>query len=131
MAGGRRERTEIRSGRRSWASSIPGGGGIWKTENWTATNPHWVSLTDDQPSLSVGVNGLAMARTNPDVLYAVADAPHGSILKTTDGGRNWKALGRALFDGAKFGGVAVSPVDPWSVYVAVFRTDGRLPGGVY
>lgn len=108
-----------------------GGGGIWKTENWTAKNPHWVPLTDDQPSLSVGVNGLAMAPSNPDILYAVADAPRGRVLRSTDGGRRWRALGATLFDGARFGGVAVSPVDPRTIYVAVFRTDGRIRGGIY
>ena len=108
-----------------------GGGGVWKTANWLDANPLWVPLTDDMPSLSVGVNGLAMAPTDPQTLYAAADGPDGAVLRTADGGRTWTALGRALFAGVKFGGIAVSPVDANVVYVAVFRPDSNTPGGVY
>ena len=108
-----------------------GGGGVWKTTNWLDENPHWVPLTDDMPSLSVGVNGLAMAPTDPQTLYAAADGPDGAVLRTTDGGRSWTALGRAQFAGVKFGGIAVSPADANVVYVGVFRPDATTPGGVY
>lgn len=108
-----------------------GGGGVWKTTNWMDANPRWVPLTDDMPSLSVGVNGLAMAPGDPQTLYAAADGPQGAILKTTDGGLHWAALAREKFPGVKFGGIAVSPEDSSVVYVGVFRPDDVTGGGVY
>ena len=108
-----------------------GGGGVWKTTNWMDADPRWVPLTDDMPSLSVGVNGLAMAPGDPQTLYAAADGPQGAILKTTDGGQHWTALAQQKFSGVKFGGIAVSPVDPGVVYVGVFRPDDVTAGGVY
>src|SRR5205823_3634582 len=97
-----------------------GGGGVWKTTNWLSATPNWVPLTDDMPSLSVGVHGLAMAASDPDVLYAAADGPQGAILRSKDAGKHWHALGRDLFASVKFGGIAVNPANPEEVYVAVF-----------
>ena len=108
-----------------------GGAGVWKTNNWLHANPNWTPLTDDMPSPSVGPNGLVMSSTNPSILYAAADGPQGCILKTTNSGDNWNAFGQDIFAGVKFGGIAVSPVDPNTVYVGVFRPGGNTPGGVY
>jgi hypothetical protein len=109
-----------------------GGAGVWKTNNWLHPSPpHWKPLTDDMPSPSVGPNGLVMSPTNTRILYAAADGPQGCILKTTNSGDNWNAFGQDIFAGVKFGGIAVSPVDPNTVYVGVFRPSGSTPGGVY
>jgi photosystem II stability/assembly factor-like uncharacterized protein len=72
-----------------------------------------------------------MSPTNTTILYAAADGPQGCILKTTNSGDNWTALGQDIFAGVKFGGIAVSPVDPNTVYAAVFRPAGNTAGGVY
>lgn len=108
-----------------------GGAGVWKTNNWLDANPNWKPLTDDMPSPSVGPNGLVMSPTDTSILYAAADGPQGCVLKTTNNGDNWEAFGQAIFAGVKFGGIAVSPVDPNTVYVGVFRPGGNTPGGVY
>jgi hypothetical protein len=109
-----------------------GGGGVWKTTGWLGTKPpHWTALTDGMPSLSIGVHGLAMAPSNPDILYAAADGPQGAILKTTDGGKHWRALATSRFAGVKFGGIAVSSADPNTVFAAVFRAAPNTPGGIY
>jgi photosystem II stability/assembly factor-like uncharacterized protein len=108
-----------------------GGAGVWKTNNWLHASPNWKPLTDDMPSPSVGPNGLVMSPTNTSILYAAADGPQGCILKTMNSGDNWTAFGQDIFAGVKFGGIAVSPVDPNTVYVAVFRPAGNTPGGVY
>jgi photosystem II stability/assembly factor-like uncharacterized protein len=108
-----------------------GGAGVWKTNNWLDASPNWKPLTDDMPSPSVGPNGLVMSPTNTEILYAAADGPQGCILKTTNSGETWEAFGKHIFAGVKFGGIAVSPVDHNTVYVAVFRPGGSTPGGVY
>jgi hypothetical protein len=118
-------------GEESVGLSDTGGAGIWKTKNWLHENPHWVPLTDDQPSPSVGVHGLVMSPTHPTILYAAADGPQGCILKTEDTGEHWKAFAQEIFDGVKFGGIAVHPVNPNIVYVGVFRPGVNTPGGVY
>jgi photosystem II stability/assembly factor-like uncharacterized protein len=72
-----------------------------------------------------------MAAGDPDVLYAAADGPQGAVLKSSDGGDSWTAMGSSIFSGVKFGGIAVSPVDPNIAYTGVFRGDSNGPGGVY
>ena len=42
-------------------------GGIWKTTNATEANPHWTSLTDGMPSLSIG--DLALSPLDPHTIY--------------------------------------------------------------
>ncbi len=108
-----------------------GGAGVWKTSNWLDARPNWKPLTDDMPSPSVAPNGLVMSPTNTTILYAAADGPQGCILKTTNSGDNWTAFGQDIFARVKFGGIAVSPVDPNTVYVGVFRPARNTPGGVY
>src|SRR5436190_879467 len=44
------------------------GGGVWKTENATDPNPHWVTHTDQFPSLSI--TALALDPSSPQIVYA-------------------------------------------------------------
>ena len=108
-----------------------GGAGVWKTTDWLDTNPTWTSLTDSMPSPSVGIHGLVMVPNDSSTLYAAADGPSGCILKTTDGGATWTALATTQFASVKFGGIAISPADPQTLYAAVFRGSVSTPGGVY
>lgn len=109
-----------------------GGGGVWKTSNWGSGDATmWTALTDNLPSPSIAVNGLAMAPSNSSILYAAADGPQGCILKTTDGGQHWAVLGGETFAAIKFGSVAVSPSDPNTVYAGVFQPAGKTQGGVW
>ncbi len=90
------------------------GGGVWKTADAGAT---WVELTPDFPVLSV--QSLAMAASNPDVIYAGTgesfyniDTINGNgILKTTDRGQTWTHL-PATIDNPAFNNVARLLVDP-------------------
>ncbi|RDC61681.1 T9SS type A sorting domain-containing protein [Adhaeribacter pallidiroseus] len=72
------------------------GGGIWKT---TDAGGNWKNKTPDLPNLATTT--LAMARSNPNIIYAGtgeggffnADAVNGDgIFKSTDGGETWKQL---------------------------------------
>ena len=101
-------------------------GGIWKT---TDGGMHWLPLTDNQISLSVG--SIALDPQNPDTVYVGtgeanfnADSYFGSgILKSLDGGATWVNY-PGLFVGGVMGALAVSPTDS-NVVLA-----GSL-GGVY
>lgn len=81
-------------------------GGIWKTTNATAASPHWVPLTDNLPSLSIGA--LEFDPTDPTHQTLIAGIGSTSsyflndqftgVLRSTDGGTTWSQLGTAVAD---------------------------------
>jgi hypothetical protein len=90
-------------------------GGIWKTTNATAASPHWVPLTDNLPSLSIG----ALEFDPTDATHQTLIAGIGStssyflndqftgVLRSTDGGTTWSQLGTAA---ASLGGENITSV---------------------
>ena len=95
-------------------------GGVWRTTDYGRT---WNPIFDDQPTGSIG--GLAIAASNPDVIYVGSgeglrrpDLSTGDgIYKSLDGGRTWKHLG--LRDGQQIGAIMVDPHDPDRVFAGV------------
>jgi photosystem II stability/assembly factor-like uncharacterized protein len=71
---------------------LTSGGGLWRTNNWTAPETTWTPLTDDLPT--TGGGSVAFGR-NPNTLYLGLGDPYdqilvgGSMVKTKDGGVNW------------------------------------------
>ncbi len=100
------------------------GGGVWMTSDAGQT---WIPLTEDFPVLSV--QSLAMAASNPDVMYAGTgesfyniDTINGNgILKTTDRGLTWTHLA-ATIDNPAFNNVARIVVDPFNPNVVLAAT---------
>src|SRR4029077_4111535 len=98
----------------------PNNGGVWKTIDYGRT---WNPIFDDQPSGSVG--GIAIAPSNPDIIYVGSgeglrrpDLSTGDgIYKSTDGGGTWQHLG--LRDGQQIGTILVDPHHPNRLFVAV------------
>jgi hypothetical protein len=81
-------------------------GGIWKTTNATAASPHWLPLTDNLPSLSIGAlefdptdstHQTLIARIGSTSSYFLNDQFTG-VLRSTDGGATWSQLGTAVAD---------------------------------
>ncbi len=118
--------------RGGWASVIEGvparpdtfyigsaGGGVWRTDNAGRT---WVSLFDHGPSSAIGA--IAVAPSNPDVLYVGAGQPEPrydvqagrGVYRSADGGRTWTDVG--LADTRYIGRIHVDPRDPDKVLVA-------------
>lgn len=64
------------------------------------------------------INSLAMAATDPDIIYA---GTHSGVYKTIDGGDNWAEAG---LSGIEINDIAVHPLDPNIVYAGV----GKIPG---
>jgi hypothetical protein len=90
-------------------------GGVWETTNATAATPHWVTLTDTLPSLSMGA--LAFDPTDPTDQTLIAgigatssfSAIHNTlsgVLLTTDGGKTWSQLGTTDLAGDNITSVA-------------------------
>src|SRR5262249_1625932 len=83
-------------------------GGVWKT---TDAGRDWAPLTDNQASLNTGA--IAIAHSNPDVIYAGPGEPtlgpsklaisrdniyYGvGVLKSLDGGASWTLEGATQF----------------------------------
>jgi hypothetical protein len=90
-------------------------GGIWKTTNATAASPHWVPLTDNLPSLSIGAlefdptdptHQTLIAGIGATSSYGALHGPLNGVLRSTDGGATWSQLGTTALAGDNFTSVA-------------------------
>lgn len=96
------------------------GGGLWKTVDG---GNEWFPVTDGQISSS-SIGAVAVAETNPDVVYIGGGETQlrGSITqgdgvyKTTDGGKTWRHLG--LKETQAISRIRIHPTNPDIVYVS-------------
>ncbi|MCJ7467605.1 MAG: glycosyl hydrolase [Maribacter sp.] len=96
------------------------GGGLWKT---TDGGNEWTPVTDGQITSS-SVGAVAVAETNPDIVYIGMGEVQlrGSITqgdgvyKTKDGGKTWRHLG--LKETQAIARIRIHPTNPDIVYVA-------------
>jgi len=96
------------------------GGGLWKTVDG---GNEWAAVTDGQITSS-SVGAVAVAETNPDVVYIGMGETQlrGSITqgdgvyKSSDGGKKWRHLG--LEETQAISRIRVHPTNPDIVYVA-------------
>ncbi len=94
-------------------------GGIWKTTN---NGCSWEQVFEGGKTAAVG--DIAIAPSNPNVIYAGMGEPHSrnsiswgdGVWKSTDAGETWRHLG--LEYTYHIGRIAVDPRDPQVVYVA-------------
>lgn len=119
-----------RGGRSLGAAGSPGrpneyyfgatGGGLWKTID---AGQNWAPVTDGQITSS-SVGAVAVAETNPDIVYIGMGEVQlrGSITqgdgvyKSTDGGKKWRHLG--LEETQAIARIRIHPTNPNIVYVA-------------
>jgi photosystem II stability/assembly factor-like uncharacterized protein len=113
------------------------GSGLWRSTDGGDT---WNELTNGLPSgPSVGRIGLAIAESDPDVLYAIyAEADPGAfagLYRTTDGGDTWTRTNDSALSnvfatfGWWFGNVRVDPTDPDVVFAVGYEVWRSLNGG--
>jgi photosystem II stability/assembly factor-like uncharacterized protein len=82
---------------------------------------HWKIITekDGLPKGELGRIGIAIARSNPDVVYALIEATKSALCRSDDGGRTWKIVNQ-------------SPnVNPRPFYYADIRVDPQNENRVY
>jgi photosystem II stability/assembly factor-like uncharacterized protein len=104
-------------------------GGVWKTSDGGGT---WTPLTDDQPNLVI--TALAIARTNPNILYAATGSAiinaggcttvtrrtstATGVLKSADAGLTWNLVGTASLGDEDGVQLVIDPTNPNTVYLA-------------
>jgi len=96
------------------------GGGLWKTTDGGAT---WYPVTDGQ-ILSSSVGAVAVAESNPDIVYLGMGESQlrqnvlqgDGVYKSTDGGQTWVHMG--LEETQVVSRIRIHPSDPNRVYVA-------------
>lgn len=96
-------------------------GGLWKTTDSGVT---WKPLWDNFDEASPSVGGVAVAPSNPDIVYAGTGEPQwrGNVMagnglyKSTDAGKSWRFSG--LRDTKSIARVIVDPANPNRLFVA-------------
>ena len=96
-------------------------GGVWKSSNAAgspATAVMWISLTDDQATLSIGALAIQPGNTNTAgslVLAGTGEADNSSdsyfglgILRSTNGGSTWTLISTANSGAASFAGLGAT-----------------------
>ncbi len=109
----------------------------------TDAGTNWELLDDGLPIANLGRIGLAIAPSNPDVLYASyvgEDSELYNIYKTSDGGDSWEALfSNGVFNGLPsnllgafgwyFGQIRVNPVNENDIFILGVDLYRSINGG--
>lgn len=143
--------TSLAADRRNGANVLYAGtafGGMWKTDDVTAAQPHFIPLGDSLwPSLAVGSIALDTSRPagQPPIIYVGTGEANDSldsyygigILKSSDGGNTWSlSTGRGSpvqlpspvlnpdgpFVGAAISKIVVDPGNPQHILAAVYSS---------
>src|SRR5438445_560555 len=126
-----------RGGRTKAAAGVPGkpglfyvgavNGGVWRTDDYGRT---WTPIFDGQPTGSIGA--IAVAPSNPDVIYVGSGEGLQRPDLSTDGGSTWRRLAQGLPDFEHGGlgriGIGIAPSSPRRLFVTVAAKTG---GGLY
>jgi photosystem II stability/assembly factor-like uncharacterized protein len=106
---------------RRWPWALQSGGpgsGLYVTYDGGES---WKRYTEEDglPKGDLGRIGLAVSRSNPEVVYAIVEAEKSAVLRSEDGGRSWK---KATED---------TEVTERPFYYAEIRVDPAWPNRVY
>ena len=115
------------SGRPAIAYAGTDNGGVWKTVNAGTT---WFPVTDAVDAVR-GITALAVAQSQPSVVYAGTGSVFGSnyssgVWKSTDAGAHWQGAG--LQNAGEIAWLLVDPNDPDLVLAATRGIDHRQGG---
>ncbi|HVS13899.1 MAG TPA: sialidase family protein [Thermoanaerobaculia bacterium] len=94
------------------------GSGLYRSHDGGRT---WIrsETTDGMPKGELGRIGVAFARSEPRIVYALVEAKESALLRSEDGGRSWRAVNTD------------SNVSPRPFYYADIRVDPERPNRVY
>ncbi|MFP5285445.1 MAG: VPS10 domain-containing protein, partial [Thermoanaerobaculia bacterium] len=94
----------------------------------------WKRLTEDDglPRGELGRMGIAISRSNPNVVYALVEAQKSALIRSDDGGRTWKAVNedqRTANRPFYYADIRVDPTSPDRVYNIATRLSVSTDGG--
>ncbi len=96
------------------------GSGLYKTTDGGGT---WTKLTEDLPEGVMGRIGIAVSRSNSNVVYALIEHEDGGIWRSEDKGKSWKrtcdneTFKRVNFRPFYYSQIRIDPSDDKVVYV--------------
>lgn len=95
------------------------GSGLYKSTDGGA---HWVNITHStgMPEGILGRIGVAVAPSQPNIVYASIQAKHGGLFRSEDGGKSWTRVNRSWElrqRGFYYSAVYVNPKDPETIYL--------------
>jgi photosystem II stability/assembly factor-like uncharacterized protein len=92
----------------------------------------WTKLTNGLPGGDVGRIGLALAPSNPDVLYAIVEAQEGKsgFFKSIDRGASWSKQSGHYTSGNYYQRIFVDPINENKVYSCDMMLGITLDGGI-
>lgn len=94
----------------------------------------WKKLTeeDGMPKGALGRIGIAIARSNPSVVYALVEADKSALVRSDDGGRKWAAVNSETNVASRpfyYADIRVDPKDPNRVYNVASLISVSTDGG--
>jgi len=115
--------------RRPWSFTSGGtGGGVYRSTDGGAT---WQKVTKGLPE-EVGRIGIAVARSNPDVVYVIAESNAGTLFRSSDGGESFTRVSdktEIVSRGFYYSHVRVDPSDENTVYAVASTLFRSIDGG--
>ena len=94
----------------------------------------WKRLTEDDglPKGELGRMGIAISRSDPNVVYALIEAQKSALVRSDDGGRTWKTVNedqRTANRPFYYADIKVDPLSPNRVYNLATRLSVSNDGG--
>ncbi|HKW09976.1 MAG TPA: hypothetical protein VJO33_06325 [Gemmatimonadaceae bacterium] len=113
--------------RRAWG--FVGGGptsGLWRSVDG---GDHWQRITSGLPTGDIGRIGLDVARSNPNIVYALIEAKEGGVFRSTDRGATWGRQSPLQERPSYFSQIRVDPKDPERVWWLATSLYHSIDGG--
>ncbi len=105
------------------------GSGIWRSKDG---GQNWEKINAGLPTVDMGRIGLAMAPSNPEVLYAIVEAAQGKggFYRSTNRGASWERRSGHNTSGNYYSEIIVHPHNPdvvfsMDVWIQVSRDGGK------
>ncbi|SCY09285.1 Sortilin, neurotensin receptor 3 [Nonlabens sp. Hel1_33_55] len=107
------------------------GSGLYITHDGGA---NWKKMTDKEgiPAGDLGRIGVAISRSNPDIIYALIESKKNALYKSTDGGFNWKMINNKSDIGNRpfyYSEIYVDPINENRVYSVFTYVNVSEDGG--